>query len=195
MWSEFYLSLSLSFSHLLPSSKFNYIRQMSESNGSGYVRTRKLSISLSFSLLETTQHVPRCTALHASQLFVYSPPSPQFGKLGTRPPPRRDKALRLERGPRLNWKFCVYCIMRSYYVKVYHRGEGECIMGGGERSVGQESGGGKDGCSVSISVPDHSARSWLFCRAEGIFERSNRGICFEWRALPDVCIYIIMYDE
>lgn len=43
-----------------------------------------------------------------------------------------DKTLRLERGPRLNWKFCVYCIMRSYYVKVYGRLrpvlEGECIM-------------------------------------------------------------------
>lgn len=79
------LSLSLFLSSLpsplfpsLPSIKFDYIRQMSESNGwIGLRTTRKLSISLSFSLLETTQHVPRCTALHASQLFVYSlPPSP-----------------------------------------------------------------------------------------------------------------------
>lgn len=75
------LSLSLFLSSLpspllpsLPSIKFDYIRQMSESNGwIGLRTTRKLSISLSFSL---TQHVPRCTALHASQLFVYSlPPS------------------------------------------------------------------------------------------------------------------------
>lgn len=46
-----------------------------------------------------------------------------------------NKTLRPERGPRLNWKFCIYCIIRPYYVKVYGRDYdgrglrgGECII-------------------------------------------------------------------
>jgi len=55
-----------------------------------------------------------------------------------------NKTLRPERGSRLNWKFCIYCIMRPHYVKVYarlslvsrggrgrgrgSRREGECII-------------------------------------------------------------------
>lgn len=33
----------------------------------------------------------------------------------------RTETSRSARGPRLNWKFCIYCIIRPYYVKVYGR--------------------------------------------------------------------------
>lgn len=44
--------------------------------------------------------------------------------------------------------------MRSYYVKVYHRGEGECIMEG--RGGRSENGWGKDGC---FHLPDRVSRA------------------------------------
>lgn len=113
----------------LPSTrKLNYIRRYLKARDQVtyvHVNFRFLCLSsVSLSCSTTRARAALYRALRFSTFRVLPPllPPPStrwFGKLGTRPPPRRDKALRLERGPRLNWKFCVYCIMRSYYVKVY----------------------------------------------------------------------------